>query len=130
MQLGFIPQLSRRQEHALMDAAGLGLVGRHLVAQSNNSLFAFVRQRAIANWHFLADQFRSAPDIVGKGIANPCALLLAAAQMLDHLALPSEATRVRKAIRDTLTARDRVTPDLGGTGSTQLFADALIERLA
>lgn len=72
----------------------------------------------------------SAPDIAGKGIANPCALVLAAAQMLDHLALPSEATRVRKAIRDTLTARDRVTPDLGGTGSTHLFADALIERLA
>ena len=65
MQLGFIPQLSRRQEHALMDAAGLGLVGRHLIAQSNNSLFAFLRQREMAHWHFLADQFRSAPDIVG-----------------------------------------------------------------
>ncbi len=64
MQLGFIPRLSLRQEHALMDAAGLGRVGRHLVAQSNNSLFAFVRQRETAHWHFLADQFRSAPDIV------------------------------------------------------------------
>jgi len=63
-QLSFIPQLSRRQEHALMDAAGLGMVGRHSVAQSNNSLFAFVRQRDTAHWHFLADQFRSAPDIV------------------------------------------------------------------
>lgn len=64
MQLGFIPQLSLRQEHALMDAAGLGRAGRHLVAQSKNSLFAFVRQRETAHWHFLADQFRSAPDIV------------------------------------------------------------------
>jgi very-short-patch-repair endonuclease len=63
-QLGFIPQLSQRQEHALMDAAGLGRSGRHLVAQSNNSLFAFVRQRDVAQWHFLADQFRSTPDIV------------------------------------------------------------------
>ncbi|MEP7096131.1 MAG: isocitrate dehydrogenase [Dokdonella sp.] len=71
----------------------------------------------------------SAPDIAGKGIANPCALLLGAAQMLDYLELPNEATRLRKAIRDTLTARDRVTPDLGGNGSTQSFADAIIIRL-
>ncbi|MEO7065261.1 MAG: isocitrate dehydrogenase [Dokdonella sp.] len=71
----------------------------------------------------------SAPDIAGKGIANPCALLLGAAQMLDYLELPNEATRLRKAIRDTLTARDRVTPDLGGNGSTQSFADAIISRL-
>lgn len=71
----------------------------------------------------------SAPDIAGKGIANPCALLLGAAQMLDHLGRPDEAARLRKAIHDTLAARDRVTPDLGGTGTTQTFADALISRL-
>ena len=65
MQLGFIPQLSLRQEHALMDAAGLGPSGRHLVAQGNNSLFEFVRRRPSAKWHFLADQFRSAAEIVG-----------------------------------------------------------------
>lgn len=64
MQLSFIPQLSLRQEHALMDAAGLGRSGRHLVAQSNNSLFEFARQRDSASWHFLADQFRSTPEIV------------------------------------------------------------------
>jgi len=71
----------------------------------------------------------SAPDIAGKGIANPCALLLGAAQMLDHLERPAEAERVRKAIRGTLAARDRMTPDLGGSGTTQSFADAIIERL-
>ena len=71
----------------------------------------------------------SAPDIAGKGIANPCALLLGAAQMLEHLGRPDEAARLRKAIHDTLAARDRVTPDLGGTGTTQTFADALISRL-
>jgi very-short-patch-repair endonuclease len=64
MQLGFIPQLSIRQEHALMDAAGLGSAGRHSIAQSANSLFDFVRHRGSAKWHFLADQFRSAPGIV------------------------------------------------------------------
>jgi isocitrate dehydrogenase (NAD+) len=71
----------------------------------------------------------SAPDIAGKGVANPCALLLAACQMLDHLGLLDEARRVRVAIRDTVTLRDRVTPDLGGNGTTETFADALIERV-
>ncbi|EQD44805.1 isocitrate dehydrogenase, NAD-dependent, partial [mine drainage metagenome] len=72
----------------------------------------------------------SAPDIAGKGIANPCALLLAAADMLDHLDMVAQGTRVRDAIRVTLAAADqRMTPDLGGSGSTESFADALIERL-
>jgi len=71
----------------------------------------------------------SAPDIAGKGVANPCALLLAACQMLDHIGMVDEARRVRVAIRDTVTLRDRVTPDLGGNGTTETFADALIERI-
>jgi isocitrate dehydrogenase (NAD+) len=72
----------------------------------------------------------SAPDIAGKGVANPCALLLAAADMLDHLDMVAQGTRVRAAIRATLAAADpRMTPDLGGSGSTERFADALIERL-
>jgi isocitrate dehydrogenase (NAD+) len=72
----------------------------------------------------------SAPDIAGKGIANPCALLLGAAQMLDHLEQSDKANRLRAAIRATLEARDRVTPDLGGKGTTDAFADAIIERLS
>ncbi len=72
----------------------------------------------------------SAPDIAGRGIANPCALLLGACQMLGYLGIEDQANRVRLAIRTTLGARDRVTPDLGGTGTTESFADALIERLA
>ncbi|MHB8679742.1 MAG: isocitrate dehydrogenase [Rudaea sp.] len=71
----------------------------------------------------------SAPDIAGKGIANPCALLLAACQMLDHLGMIEPAQRLRAAIRATLAAKDRTTPDLGGTGTTETFADALSERL-
>jgi isocitrate dehydrogenase (NAD+) len=71
----------------------------------------------------------SAPDIAGKGIANPCALLLAACQMLEHMGLNDDARRLRGAIRETVTAKDRVTPDLGGTGTTETFADALIERV-
>jgi isocitrate dehydrogenase (NAD+) len=71
----------------------------------------------------------SAPDIAGKGIANPCALLLAACQMLGHMGMEDQAQRLRTAIRATLAAKDRVTPDLGGNGTTDSFADALIERV-
>ena len=71
----------------------------------------------------------SAPDIAGKGIANPCALLLAIVQMLDHVGQPDNATRLRNAIVATLEAKDSVTPDLGGTGTTMLFAKAIGSRL-
>jgi isocitrate dehydrogenase (NAD+) len=71
----------------------------------------------------------SAPDIAGKNIADPCALLLAAAEMLDHLDMTAKAARIRDAIRATLEAHDRVTPDLGGSGTTASFADALVERV-
>ena len=71
----------------------------------------------------------SAPDIAGKGVANPCALLLAACQMLGHLGLEDQALRVRRAIREVVAAKDRVTPDLGGSGTTESFGDALVEHL-
>ena len=71
----------------------------------------------------------SAPDIAGKGVANPCALLLAAGQMLDHLGQPDKANALRAAIVATLEARDSLTPDLGGTGTTMSFARAIASRL-
>lgn len=71
----------------------------------------------------------SAPDIAGKGVANPCALLLGAAQMLDHLGKPDQATRLRDAIVATLEAKDSLTPDLGGEGNTMSFANAIASRL-
>ncbi|WP_240099725.1 isocitrate dehydrogenase [Thermomonas flagellata] len=71
----------------------------------------------------------SAPDIAGKGIANPCALLLAAGQMLDHLGRSDEAERLRSAIVATLEAKDALTPDLGGEGNTLSFARAIASRL-
>ncbi|HWT15459.1 MAG TPA: isocitrate dehydrogenase [Patescibacteria group bacterium] len=71
----------------------------------------------------------SAPDIAGQGIANPVALLLGAAQMLDHFAMVDKAVKLRAAIRQTMAAKDRVTRDLGGEGTTATFADAIISRL-
>jgi len=71
----------------------------------------------------------SAPDIAGQGKANPCALLLAAAQMLDHLGQRDKAERLRQAIIDTLGAREGLTPDLGGRGTTMGFAQAIARRV-
>ena len=70
----------------------------------------------------------SAPDIAGRKIANPCALLLASAQMLTHLGMEDRAQRLREAIRETMAAGDRTTPDIGGNGTTESFADAIIDR--
>jgi len=72
----------------------------------------------------------SAPDIAGQGIANPCALLLGTAQMLEHLEHQDDAKRMRQAIRQVISAGDRVTPDLGGTGTTSSLAEAIIDRLS
>ena len=71
----------------------------------------------------------SAPDIAGKGIANPCALLLGAAQMLDHLGKPQRGDDLRQAIVATLEAKDSLTPDLGGEGTTESFARAIASRI-
>jgi len=71
----------------------------------------------------------SAPDIAGKGIANPLAVMLAAAMMLDHVARNDLADRMRKAIDLTLNEDKIRTGDLGGTASTKEFAQAVINRL-
>src|SRR6202022_2860161 len=71
----------------------------------------------------------SAPDLAGKGIANPLALLLAATMMLDHIDRSELAHQLREAILQTLN-EDRVrTGDLGGTASTKEFAQAIVRRL-
>jgi isocitrate dehydrogenase (NAD+) len=71
----------------------------------------------------------SAPDIAGKGIANPAALLLAAVMMLEHLGMRDEGARIRDALNATIQEGDSLTPDLGGSGTTDTFADAIIKRL-
>lgn len=71
----------------------------------------------------------SAPDIAGQGVANPSALLLAAAMMLEHCNLGEAATRLRQALSATLNQDDVRTADLGGKASTRQFTRALIARL-
>ena len=71
----------------------------------------------------------SAPDLAGKGIANPLALLLAATMMLDHVNRSDLAHQLRKAIYQTLNEDKVRTGDLGGTASTKEFAQAIVDRL-
>jgi isocitrate dehydrogenase (NAD+) len=71
----------------------------------------------------------TAPDIAGKGIANPTAVMLAACQLLDHVGEDARANRIRAAIEGTLRDRKTITRDVGGTASTDEYTDAVIARL-
>ncbi len=71
----------------------------------------------------------SAPDLAGKGLANPTALLLAAGLMLDHVGLTDHARHLRKAIDQVLNQDKTRTGDLGGMTSTSDFARALVQRV-
>jgi isocitrate dehydrogenase (NAD+) len=71
----------------------------------------------------------SAPDIAGKDLANPVALMLAAAMMLDHVKLTEMATRLRRGIDATLNVDQVRTRDLGGQAGTAAFTRALVARL-
>jgi len=74
----------------------------------------------------------SAPDIAGRGVANPTALILSAALMLRHLGLPQQAGRIEGALTQVIAAGRALTPDLAGNSSpssTQAFTEALIAAL-
>jgi len=71
----------------------------------------------------------SAPDIAGKGIANPTALLLSSLQMLQHIGLHETKERIENALMETLKEGIK-TGDLGGKANTKEFTKAIIEKLA
>jgi isocitrate dehydrogenase (NAD+) len=71
----------------------------------------------------------SAPDIAGKGLANPIAMILSAVMMLRHLRQPTAAQRIETAVRDLLADGGVLTRDMGGTATTDELTAALIERL-
>ncbi len=70
----------------------------------------------------------SAPDIAGRGIANPTALMLSGAMMLEHMGWPSEARRIRWAIGKAIKEGD-CTRDLGGSLNTKQFTDKIIDYI-
>ena len=71
----------------------------------------------------------SAPDIAGKGIANPLACILSGVMMLQHLHEEAMALRIRQACYSVLEEGQMLTGDLGGKASTQQFTDAIIGKL-
>lgn len=71
----------------------------------------------------------SAPDIAGKGIANPTALLWSACMMLEHLGEMEIAGNIRRAVDEVLTERKWLTPDIGGNATTAEYMEAVIAHL-
>jgi isocitrate dehydrogenase (NAD+) len=71
----------------------------------------------------------SAPDIAGRGVANPIAMILSGAMLLRHLHEAAAATAVERAVDRVLERGDARTPDLGGTSSTEEVAAAIEETL-
>jgi len=71
----------------------------------------------------------SAPDIAGKGVANPLALIMSAVMMLEHMHEDAIAKKVQTAYEAVIAEGKTLTRDLGGTASTDQFTDALIAKL-
>ncbi len=71
----------------------------------------------------------SAPDIAGKNLANPTALMQSAALMLAHIGETGAAKRLQSAVEWVYAEGRHITPDVGGTGTTTAFTDAVVRRL-
>jgi isocitrate dehydrogenase (NAD+) len=72
----------------------------------------------------------TAPDIAGKGLANPTAMTLAAAEMCDHIGQRDAAARIRAGVYGALGSAEERTRDLGGKADTRTFTDAVCRRIA
>ncbi len=94
-----------------------GLVGGLGLAPSGN----------IGDKHGLFEPVHgSAPDIAGKDISNPIAMLLSTSMMLDYLSFNYEADLLKRACEEVLRKGNVLTPDLGGTAKTYEMADAVV----
>lgn len=71
----------------------------------------------------------SAPDIAGKHIANPTALLWSACMLLEYIGETAIAANIRQAVDRVLAEKQYLTPDLGGSASTEAYRDAVIAKL-
>ncbi len=99
---------------AAMIVGGLGLAPSANINPHGTSLFEPVHG--------------SAPDIAGKGLANPMAAIVTSAMMADHLGMTDVARRIERAVMGAIEARE-LTADLGGNLSTQACGDAVCNRL-
>lgn len=97
-----------------------GLVGGLGLAPSGN----------IGDEHGLFEPVHgSAPDIAGKGIANPCSMILSAAMMLDYLGEKELSNNINEAVEKVIAKREVLTPDLGGTSKTMDITKAIVREL-
>jgi isocitrate dehydrogenase (NAD+) len=72
----------------------------------------------------------SAPDIAGRNLANPTALMLSAVLMLRHIGQPDVADRIQRAVHNTYRDGERLTRDVGGSAATEEFTTAVIGALS
>jgi isocitrate/isopropylmalate dehydrogenase len=77
-------------------------------------------------WAYFESVHGSAPDIAGRGIANPTATIRSAALMLDHVGLVDEAVRLENAVARVYRDGKTLTPDQGGSASTKEMAQAIL----
>jgi isocitrate/isopropylmalate dehydrogenase len=80
-------------------------------------------------WAYFESVHGSAPDIAGKGIANPTATILSAVMMLEHMGLGAEAERLEAAVARVYRDGRTLTPDQGGTATTKEFAQEVLAAL-
>ncbi len=97
-----------------------GLIGRLGLAPSGN-----IGKRSA----MFESVHGTAPDLAGKGVANPTALILSGVLALRHLGLNEYAAEIESAVRNTILSGKSLTRDLGGDASTQEFTDALVQAL-
>ena len=71
----------------------------------------------------------SAPDIAGKGIANPCSMILSTAMMLDYIGEKEISQKINKAVENVVCRGKILTPDLGGTAKTKEMTDAIVREV-
>jgi isocitrate dehydrogenase (NAD+) len=71
----------------------------------------------------------TAPDIAGKGVSNPTAVMLAGVMLLEHIGERTASEKLMTAIRETIASKEAVTPDLGGSATTRMFTQAVLKRL-
>jgi len=71
----------------------------------------------------------SAPDIAGKGISNPCSMILSTAMMLDYLGEKEIASKINIAVENVVAKGKVLTPDLGGKAKTMDMAEAIVSEV-
>ena len=104
----------------ILSDEGAGLVGGLGLAPSGN----------IGDDHGLFEPVHgSAPDIAGKGIANPCSMILTIAMMLDYLKEYEISNKINKAVENVVSAGKTLTPDLGGNSTTSELTKSIVDEI-